>query len=354
MNTPELRKKALSWLHSVLIPCSAPRATFCYVGTIVHSDSTLENILTQPKYNNWDRKKYRAITKFSQSPHWDTWHEIMQDEGNPTASNDAYEYFQQHKQEMLSDIECFWQNDENYYMELMILRLQNPSSFAQEYLNECIIEENRVFPEEILGKCMYEGEPPEEITKYYISLDPSLAKSNKSDYSGLTVIGLGKSGKMYVVEAIEKRIKPHDLIEVAIFYALKYYDNLGKFAIETTVWQAFFAEELKKKATERGLYIDWAEMKPTAGNDKDMRIKTLAPKFKQGYLFIRKDMKNLINELLLYPVAPHDDLIDSLCQNVACIVATTASSSFSFTSLGTSMDSLKSSIGSSFNIFKRR
>jgi predicted phage terminase large subunit-like protein len=179
--------------------------------------------------------------------------------------------------------------------------------------------------------------------KYFISLDPSLAKNNKSDYSGLTVVGLAKSGKMYVVEAIERRIKPHDLIDVAIFYAIKYYDKLGKFAIETTVWQAFFCEELKKKATEKGLYIDWEEMKPKAGNDKDMRIKTLAPKFKQGYLFIRKDMKMLINELLLYPVCAHDDVIDSLCQNVACISMTNATNGFSFTNIPLSLQSRRTS-----------
>lgn len=339
-NTEELRKKAKQWLHSVLFPCSAARATFAIVGTIVHSDAILENVLTLSKYNNFDRKKYRAITKFSECELWDTWHELMQDEENPNSADQAYKLFKDNQTAMLNGVECFWQNDENYYMELMIMKLQNPSSYAQEYLNECIIEENRIFTEEILSQCMYEGEPPEEILKYYISLDPSLAKNNKSDYSGLTVIGLAKSGKMYVVEAIEKRIKPHDLIEVAIFYAIKYYSKLGKFAIETTVWQAFFADELKKVATERGLYIEWAEMKPKAGNDKDMRIKTLAPKFKQGYLFIRSDMKNLINELLLYPVCAHDDVIDSLCQNVACI-GSTSSSGFSFASLPSALQSRK-------------
>ena len=353
--TEEMRKANLSWLHSVLIPCADKRASFCFVGTICHSDSTLENILTKPKYNNWDRKKYRGITKFSDSELWDTWLEMSQDEDNPNATNDAYDFFMKNKDKMLRGVECFWQTDDHYYMDLMILKSQNPSSFAQEYLNECIIEENRIFPEEIINPCLYDGEPPEEIKHYVISLDPSLAKNNKSDYSGLTVIGVATSGKMYVVEAIEKRIRPHELIEVAIFYAIKYREKLFKFAIETTVWQAFFADELKRKATEANLYIDWAEMKPTAGNDKELRIKSLTPKFRQRYLYVRRDMKCLINELLLYPVSPHDDVVDSLTQGVSCICSYlgAGASSFSFTKINT--DQLKSNFTNPLaSIFRRR
>ena len=45
---------------------------------------------------------------------------------------------------------------------------------------------------------------------------------------------------------------------------------------------------------------------------KEARIRSLQPLFEQGLIEIRRDMTDLVDELLTFPRGKHDDLIDSL------------------------------------------
>ena len=54
------------------------------------------------------------------------------------------------------------------------------------------------------------------------------------------------------------------------------------------------------------------EIKERPRNSKSSRLETMQPYFAQGKFYIRKEMIELRDELLLYPRGKHDDLLDGL------------------------------------------
>ena len=60
-----------------------------------------------------------------------------------------------------------------------------------------------------------------------------------------------------------------------------------------------------------GLYVNWIERKSVSGENKMLRIKSLAPKIKLGYIKFNKAHRALENQLKDFPKS-NDDAPDAL------------------------------------------
>jgi len=305
VETEAQRKKLRNWFLKALMPVGNPQTDFVYIGTVLHYESLLQELLTSKKFSNWNRKRYQAVYKFSSSPLWDEWERIMSDISREDPAEDAYNFYKTNRNEMIGDTETLWpSSDPDYYYNLMIMRWQDEEAFASEYQNDPISDKLRVFPEEWI---QYWEELP-EIVEVHGAIDPSMGK-DKSDRAAIIWLGKSRDNYLYAMEVIMGRYKPDVLIDMLIAGAIKYQDKLKSLTVETVQFQAMFKDELQKRAMNIGLPLPIEEFNDKT--DKHLRIRGLAPKIKNGYVKFNRNQLALLNELRRFPKSS-DDGLDAL------------------------------------------
>ena len=313
VETESQRKKLMNWFLKALIPVGSPNTDFVFIGTVLHYESLLEKLLTSPQFSMWNRKRYQAVTKFSDSPLWEDWTRMMADENDPDAGEHAFEFYRQHRKEMLAGVECLWsKSSEDYYENLMELRFADSSAFQSEYQNEPIDPSNADF---LFDWFDFYNELP-EIVSVYGACDPSMAKNAKSDRSAIVFAGKDKDGYLYILETILGHFKPDKLIDLIIAGCFKYQSKLRAMVIETIQFQAMFKDEVARRGLNAGIQIPITEFK--SNTEKEIRLRGLIPKIKNKYIKFKRDQMNLINEFLRFPKGS-DDGMDAV--NMICSVA---------------------------------
>ncbi len=316
VETEAQRAKLLNWFQKALIPCGNTTVKIIYIGTILNYESLLNKILTAQEYSMWDRKKYQAVIKFSQSPLWEDWENILNDEKIEHPDKEARAFFEKHRKAMLKGTQLLWADKQpDYYYDLMLMRKMNPEAFDSEYQNDPVSESQRIFKEDWFK--YWEVLP--DIRQIYIAVDPSLAKKNKADNSAIVILGRGIDNYVYVLKADIKRRKPDKIIDDLISECITYQSKLTKVGIEAVQFQAFFAQECGRRALAQNIALPIEEM--TTLTDKELRIKGLVPFIRNGYIKFNIEQKRLLDELRRFPKGS-DDGIDALKMGLDLIFPT--------------------------------
>lgn len=313
VRTKEQRNKLYNWFTKAVSKSGDDYTDIIYIGTLLHYDSLLASTLKNPSYKS---KKYKAVLSFSSSEKWDEWEIIYTNLENENREQEAYQFFQANKQEMLEGTEVLWEEKNSYY-DLMIVRVSDgESSFNSELQNEPINPDDCLFNEEWFD---YYNEAEIDFKKrdfsFFGFVDPSLGKSKKSDFSAIVTIAKSKtSGYMYVVDADIARRHPdriiEDVLQKEIWLKKTYGRGFSKIGAETNQFQWFLKETIAKESAKRGLYLPLVEVNQNA--DKTMRIQTLQPDIKNKYIKFNKRHKLLLEQLTQFPMASHDDGADAL------------------------------------------
>lgn len=312
VETLQQRTKLKNWFMKALLPIGTPITDFIYIGTVLHYESLLQNLLVESKFSMWNRKRYQAVTKFSNSPLWDKWEEAMLDETDPDAADHAYDFYSENRDAMLDDVECLWPGqDADYYYNLMVTRLQDYAAFNSEYQNEPIDPSTAEFLEEWFD---YYYDLP-EIVEIYGACDPSLGKA-KSDRAAIIWAGKDRNGYLYILEVIMGRYNPDRIIELIISGAMRYSShNLVSVTIETVQFQAMFKDEVAKRGLVAGIQIPINEFNSKV--EKTLRLRGLIPRIKNKYIKFRKDQVSLLNEFRRFPKGSDDgmDAVNMICSS---------------------------------------
>lgn len=309
VETEGQRRKLYNWFTKALLPVGTPTTDYIYIGTVLHYESLLYNLLNGANFNIWNRKKYKAVTAFSESSLWDDWEEILTDVSNPKANDEAYAFYQQHRAEMLAGVEALWTGQsEDYYYNLMILRCQDDASFNSEYQNEPIDPSTAEFLEEWFD---YYTELP-EIVEVFGACDPSLGKE-KSDRGAIIWAGKDKDGYLYIMDVIMGRFSPSRLIDLVIMGATQYWSKLSSVTIETVQFQAFFKEEVVRRGLNAGIQIPVVEY--SSRTEKMLRLRGLIPKVKNKLIKFNRNHLTLLNEFQRFPKGSDDgmDAVNMIC-----------------------------------------
>ena len=87
VNTPEQRRKLKNWFDKAVSKAGDTYTDIMYIGTILHYDSLLNNVLQNPRYKT---KKYRAvISEAVNTKLWDEWESIYTNLFNENHEEDA-------------------------------------------------------------------------------------------------------------------------------------------------------------------------------------------------------------------------------------------------------------------------
>lgn len=314
VNTPEQRRKLRSWFEKAVSKAGDTYTDIVYIGTVLHYDSLLSNVLQNPRYKV---RKYKAIISEAENTVlWDQWESIYTNLFDEEHEEHAKAFYENHKEEMLWGADVLWEEKLSYY-DLMEIRVtEGTASFNSELQNEPIDPDNATFNPEWFD--YYEPElinfsDPEFI--FVGANDPSLGKNKKSDTSSIINLALStKTGYMYVADAsIEKR-KPDiiidDVFEMSRRLKRDRKKGFYKFGVETVQFQHFFKEVMAQKSVEQGEYIPIEEIQSTV--NKMLRIESLQPIIKNKYLKFNREHKALIKQLEEFPMGKNDDGPDGL------------------------------------------
>ncbi len=143
VNTPEQRRKLKNWFDKAVSKAGDTYTDIMYIGTILHYDSLLNNVLQNPRYKT---KKYRAvISEAVNTKLWDEWESIYTNLFNENHEEDARTFYEAHKEKMLLGAEVLWEEKLSYYDLMEIKVSEGTASFNSELQNDPIDPESATF-----------------------------------------------------------------------------------------------------------------------------------------------------------------------------------------------------------------
>ncbi|HRR41016.1 MAG TPA: phage terminase large subunit [Syntrophales bacterium] len=310
VESADQRKKLERWFFKALMKIGQPDTVYIVVGTILHYDSLLANLLKKP---GWKGRKFKAVLKYSQSKLWETWEELFSDIsiGKEEAEAIADAFFEDHGAEMLAGVEVLWPERESYYYLMKMRVSEGPAYFNSEKQNEPINPEDAIFLEEWI---QYWDDDEVDLTgiPQAGACDPSLGKKSKNTDPSVILGGKMKDNVIYLtIGDVEKR-HPDKITNDILTYHER--EPFTEFVIEAVQFQEFFKDSVEAEAHKRGLTLNVKGVTPHT--DKDLRIVTLQPWIKNGWIrFKRHGMRTLIDQFIYYRPkgkGGHDDGPDAM------------------------------------------
>lgn len=309
--SPSQNAALKQWFNSDVMPMGAVNCSFFYIGTVLSYDALLYHMLNDGEYSSWVRKTFKAVIKFSDSPLWKEWEDIMVDlERGDHAYSDAMEFYHKHKDEMLKGTEVLWPDQRpDMYEHLMERRLASEEGFASEFQNDPQTENTRIFKTDWLKNNLYIDHPA--IKEICIAIDPAIGGKRNNDFSAIIAVARCQDNYFYVLEADLAKRRPEQIIEDAKAIIAMYYHYEPKIVCETNQMQQFFSSTLQRDLVQAGIYLEWIEVMHTNGDSKVARIESLVPHIRQGHIKFKEGQRILLSQLKNFPKG-HDDGPDCL------------------------------------------
>lgn len=312
--TKEQRQKLADWFHSTVMPLGDPKGettAFIYMGTIVHAESLLNDVIN----NRADFKsvKYKAI--IDEPLRMDLWeqcrtlyldHELPKEQRKERAEA----FYSEHRAEMDEGARVLWEEVQPLW-RLMTWKWDNGSkAFNTEYQNTPLDEESQIFvPSKF--RMFDDSDLVQRPIEYYGFWDVAMGKSSRSDYNAIVTIARDRmTGVIYVVDTWAKKCPAHEALYVALDKMLQYDHRV--FAVETIGAGHDFYRQLRELARKSSVYT--VKIKPISHHNakKEQRIEALEPLCESGFLRFRTNQSLLFEQMEQFPNATHDDIPDAL------------------------------------------
>lgn len=290
------RKKLKSWFLKNVIPGLARGGEIIVIGTILHFDSLLKNIIDRKdEFHGWNVVKYKAITEGKS-----IWPELWSVEDlNRMQHDPTFPYF------------------------------IGSLVFAQEYLNEPMSGEDVIVkPEWIieynLAKKRQTFRSEENVDwidtlDIYAGVDLAISKKETGHYFSITVIGIDEEGREWTLDYFRDRLTVDEQAEMIIKMHLTWKPKIIK--LETVNYQEALRQVVISKARKRGINIPIRPFKPD--KDKIRRMQFHSARIENGVVHWRSDHSLwpvIRDEMLQFPLGKFDDMIDSWMMADECAI----------------------------------
>lgn len=274
--TPEQRKKLKNWFNKAALPALSRHGRAIIVGTILHHDSLLANILAnKDMYASWVTRLYKAI---------------MQDE-----SGDDYALWEEH----ISLVDLIRMREDPTYTGYM-----GSLAFAQEYQNQPFDPDDAIVQPEWIQFIERDKLPSiGHMVASAIAVDPAASEKTTADPTAKIYAELYDDGNLYVRAVGNKRMSPTKAAQDLEDWNTVWEPN--RIGMEEGVLGLVF-NDLVKGLPMIGLKPD---------KDKVRRLLAVSRFFEAGHIFIVKGIKNataLYDQLVEFPSGSHDDMVDAL------------------------------------------
>lgn len=342
VRSEDQRNQKLDWFKSTVSKAGTGTTNLVVVGTVLHSDSLLSNLLNGRRSPGWKAMRYKALSGWpDRQDLWRRWESVYNMTGEVDGlkgPEGAAAFYEKHRAEMDKGAEPLWPEVDSL-LSLMTLRTRDgAASFEREKQNEPAGMENCMFresdfhywdqdtrtaadpgvPEWARQDSVVFASSPEELQRLLgrfsrrivLGIDPSLGIPGR-DFTGLVVLASGchRSPVRYVLHAEALRKRPDEVIEHVVSLCHTY--DIRSIGFESVQFQALMGANLRRRLDAeplRGVYIQ--DIKQTM--PKIMRFQTLQPELASGRLRLSVRHSALVSQLLQVPHGTHDDIVDAL------------------------------------------
>jgi len=197
------------------------------------------------------------------------------------------------------------------------LKRTNAQKFFSQYLNDPLDEANLEFKRDWIQKFDITPELMAKLAPLpvIISIDPAFRLHQYSDDTGIVVTKVDADNLVYVLEAKGIKVNPQMLIE-EIFRMVDTYHNIYKVLVETVTSQIMLMDLLQNEMKKRNKFFVIEEVKPFNNESKPTHIRSLIPHYSNRRIFHAPHLYQLEEQLMAFPKAPHDDIVDALAYQV--------------------------------------
>jgi len=290
------REKFKRWFYGALIPCKSRDGKIRVVGTILHEDSLLNNLMP---------KAYDKSTHFNDLKTWSTklgpWLSVKYKAHNPDFSAILWKerYSQQWFEEKRADF--FNQGLADVY--------------SQEYLNEPIDDSIAYFRKaDFRDISEHDREAFAEGKKklhYYVTADLAISEEERADYSVFCVCGVDENRTLYVVNVLRDRLDGREIIDTLISLQKAYDPEM--IGIEQMQISKSIGPFLREEMIKTGVFIN---IKPLEHRNKDKisRARSIQARIRAGTVRLDKSgdwYADFEEELCKFPRGRKDDQVDA-------------------------------------------
>lgn len=241
--------------------------------------------------------------------------------------NDLYQHIIDFEKEDFNILKKSAYNDDGslFFPEVLseveldkIRRRQGVSIFSKQYLNEPVSDENAEFKRDYIKRVSLEkikGRP----MNWYLSVDPSYTDPrhpNGSDYAGFVLVGMDYMRDLYIRYVVRQKMMYSEVIDkmFSLYTDPLFKDIKNMKILLEVIGTKSLSYELANEQRRRNTWLPVTEIKGSRDN-KEERIRGLKPFYEYGHVYHIIEcpqVEELEYELLHFPMARHDDIIDPL------------------------------------------
>lgn len=283
---PDRRKKFSDWFFKALLPAGSKACRVLIVGTILHYDSLLSNLMTDPE---WTTRLWSAHESF------DDFTGILWPERYDEA------YFKKLRQRFINQ--------------------GKSDAYSQEYLNRPIAEGNTFFDESGM-----KAVPEDRIFQYedkddrqalglntYCSIDLAISTKRSADRTVFTVATMDSDAYLDIMHVEAGRFTSREIVD--LFFKVAEEHNPDVFFVEAGAIEKAIGPFLNEEMAKRRKFLSLHLMTP--GQDKVTRARSIQARMDAGRVRFNKTApwwEGFKNEMLQFPRGSHDDHVDTISQ----------------------------------------
>lgn len=189
-------------------------------------------------------------------------------------------------------------------------RAKGITEFYSQYMNDPLPAENAKFKQEWF-KTILDDDLKHRELNFFTMVDPAIGQRKTSDKTAIVTIAVDQYNNWSIVNIIWDRMLPNQIIDHIFVNYETYYPK--KIGIELTAYQKSLQYAIIDEMRRRSIFIPIVELK--AERSKQERIEGLIPRYANSAVYHLENLTHrdaLEDQLLRYPVAKHDDIIDAL------------------------------------------
>jgi predicted phage terminase large subunit-like protein len=284
-NSEEQREKLASWFWADVIPLGK-LARFFFVGTMLHEDCLLANLMEKPPKDVhtdkvWETRRYGVIDSEGKS----VWPEKYSDDWIDAKRMEYIRAGQLHR-------------------------------YNTEYLNLPVGKEDRSFKPDQLTFFA-----PDQLKAalsggmdVIITVDPGIHNEKHRDPTVILTTGLDKNGNLWMIDLVRERMVHHEILEAIVEAYRKHHPRMTY--IESVQAQFWLFQDLTNGTHMSRDIIPCEKIDGTQVRmGKNVRIQGLESVFHKKQIRVPAEAgwtDLLVNEMVTFPRGKHDDILDCL------------------------------------------
>lgn len=288
---PERRMKFKRWFYGALVPCLSKNGKIRIVGTILHEDSLLSNLMPTPWHRETVTTPLLTYSKLVR-PTWK-----------------AFKYRAHNEDYSLILWPANYTKDYFVHLRADFVARGLPDVYSQEILNEPIDESVAYFKK--ADFTLMKDEHAEENMHFYIAADLAISKEQTADWCVFVVVGVDSGKKINVVDVVRQRLDSKEIVDMVINLQRTYDPEL--FGIEETQITKSIGPYLREEMVRTGVFPNLLALKHQ-GKDKIARARSIQGRCRAHAVRFDKEAEwypAFEEELTKFPRGRHDDQVDA-------------------------------------------